>query len=189
MKRFLVLAVVLGLIGIGCAQRKVTTAGDTASTTPTAEQKAAAEREAAAKGAEKVTEQKMAKVEAKDLPGAKADEVAGMFPDIHFDFDKYDIKDNDKPTLKQVADYLIKNGADKLLIEGHCDDRGTNEYNLGLGDRRAKATRDYLISLGVPSARMNMISYGEERPLCKEQNEACWSKNRRSHFVVVKGKK
>lgn len=183
MKRFLVLAVILGLVGLGCAQKKVAAPPET----PTAEQKKGAE-EGAKKGREKVTEEQIAKVESKEMP-SKVEEVSGMFADIHFDFDKYDIKDDDKATLKSVADYGIKNTSQKVLIEGHCDERGTSEYNLGLGDRRAKATKDYLVSLGIPSARVDIISYGKEKPLCNEHTEDCWAKNRRAHFVMMKEKK
>jgi peptidoglycan-associated lipoprotein len=80
---------------------------------------------------------------------------------------------------------MAKNSTARLSIEGHCDERGTNEYNLALGDRRAKAVKDYLTSLGVASGRMDVISYGEERPACTDQSEACWAKNRRAHFVVL----
>jgi peptidoglycan-associated lipoprotein len=88
-----------------------------------------------------------------------------------------------------VADYLTKNRAYKILIEGHCDDRGTSEYNLALGDKRAKSAKDFLLSLGVPSSRADVISYGKEKALCSERTEECWAKNRRAHFVILKGKK
>lgn len=185
MKRFWVVAVILALFGFGCAQRKAVAPAETQ---PQAVQPKGAEAEGEKKGPEKVTEQKVAKVESKEMP-SKMEEVAGMFNDIHFDFDKYDIKDEAKPVLKSVADYLIKNSAEKVLIEGHCDERGTSEYNLGLGDRRSKAAKDYLVSLGIPSSRVDTISYGKEKPLCNEHNEDCWARNRRAHFVVMKGKK
>ena len=104
-------------------------------------------------------------------------------PDIFFDFDRYEIKSEYRQTLMEVSDWLIRNEA-VVLIEGHCDDRGTGEYNLALGDRHAKATRDFLMASGVPSRKIEYISYGEERPQCPEQTEACWSTNRRAHFVV-----
>jgi peptidoglycan-associated lipoprotein len=102
--------------------------------------------------------------------------------DIYFDFDKYDIRPGDAKILDTNATWL--KGNDQLvLIEGHCDERGTNEYNLALGERRAKATMNYLVSQGVQAGRITIISYGEERPLCTEHNEACWAKNRRAHFL------
>ncbi|TAL27750.1 MAG: peptidoglycan-associated lipoprotein, partial [Nitrospirae bacterium] len=88
------------------------------------------------------------------------------------------------PTLKVVSDWLVKNKSSNMLLEGHCDERGTNEYNLALGERRAKSTRDYLISSGVGKDRLELISFGEEKPLCKEQNEECWQKNRRAQFII-----
>jgi len=86
----------------------------------------------------------------------------------------------------KVSGHMTKDSSAILSIEGHCDERGTNEYNLALGDRRAKAVKDYLVSLGVPSSRIETISYGEEKPLCSAQNEDCWAKNRRAHFVLLK---
>ena len=104
--------------------------------------------------------------------------------DVFFDFDKYDIRPGDAKTLDGNASWLKSNPNQLLLIEGHCDERGTNEYNLALGERRAKSTMNYLVSQGVQASRVTIISYGEERPTCTDKNEACWSKNRRSHFLV-----
>jgi peptidoglycan-associated lipoprotein len=104
--------------------------------------------------------------------------------DIFFDFDKYDIRSGDAKTLDTNANWLKSNPNHLVLIEGHCDERGTNEYNLALGERRAKSTMNYLVSQGVQANRITIISYGEERPQCTEHSEACWSKNRRSHFLV-----
>jgi peptidoglycan-associated lipoprotein len=103
--------------------------------------------------------------------------------DIYFDFDKYDIRPGDAKILDTNATWL-KGNNNLVLIEGHCDERGTNEYNLALGERRAKATMNYLVSQGVQAGRITIISYGEERPICTEHNEACWAKNRRAHFLT-----
>ncbi len=105
--------------------------------------------------------------------------------DIYFDYDKSDIRDDAKPTLSTAADFLKQNAGVKFSIEGHCDERGSEEYNLGLGDRRANAIRSYLASLGISSERMNTISYGKERPQCREASEECYQKNRRGHFVMI----
>jgi peptidoglycan-associated lipoprotein len=102
--------------------------------------------------------------------------------DINFDFDKYDIRPGDAKILDANATWLKANNV-LVLIEGHCDERGTNEYNLALGERRAKATMNYLVSQGVQANRITIISYGEERPLCTEKNEGCWARNRRAHFL------
>jgi peptidoglycan-associated lipoprotein len=104
--------------------------------------------------------------------------------DIHFDFDKYDIRPGDAKILDSDAAWLKSNPGNLVLIEGHCDERGTNEYNLALGERRAKSTMNYLVAQGVQASRITIISYGKERPLCTEHNEACWAQNRRAHFLT-----
>jgi peptidoglycan-associated lipoprotein len=108
---------------------------------------------------------------------------AGDLVDIYFDFDKYEIRPGDARTLDSNARWLRAN-RDLILIEGHCDARGTNEYNVALGERRAKSAMDYLVAQGVAASRITIVSYGEERPQCVESNEACWSKNRRARFLV-----
>ena len=104
--------------------------------------------------------------------------------DIHFDFDKYNIRPGDTKILDENAKWMKGNPNYLILIEGHCDERGTNEYNLALGERRAKSTMNYLVAQGVQASRITLISYGEERPLCTEKTEACWARNRRAHFLV-----
>jgi peptidoglycan-associated lipoprotein len=183
MKRFLVFSVLILLvsIGFGCKQRTVTQPEQQ----PSQEMKEGAK----APSAEEVTEQKMASkvesVEESEMASRKMMEKEGMFNDILFDFDKYNVKDMYKPELKKVSSWMMDNPDAKILVEGHTDERGTNEYNLALGDRRANAVKDYLVSLGVSSSRIETISYGEEKPLCTESDEECWQKNRRAHFVVM----
>jgi peptidoglycan-associated lipoprotein len=111
-------------------------------------------------------------------------EPTERFADIHFDFDKYVIKDIDETTLEDVASWLRENPDSRMLIEGHCDERGTNEYNMALGEQRALAARRYLVGLGIDPNRLTTISYGEERPLVMGSNEAAWAQNRRDHFDV-----
>lgn len=135
---------------------------------------------------EKITEQKVEAVASKDVEAAYAEGKEGMFADILFDYDKYDVKDSYKDEMLKVSAHMTKDSSAILSVEGHCDERGTNEYNLALGDRRAKAVKDYLVSLGVPSSRIETISYGEEKPVCSQQTEDCWAKNRRAHFVLLK---
>ena len=103
---------------------------------------------------------------------------------IYFDFDKYNIRPDDAKTLDGDAAWLKTNAGNLVLIEGHCDERGTNEYNLALGERRAKAAMNYLVAQGVQASRITIISYGKERPVCTEKNEACWAKNRRDNFLT-----
>ena len=107
-----------------------------------------------------------------------------QFEDIHFEFDKYAIRPVDEGVLSSVARWLEENDEIRLLIEGHCDERGTNEYNMALGEQRALSARRFLVSLGVDAARIGTISYGEERPLDPRSDEDAWAKNRRAHFVV-----
>ena len=118
-------------------------------------------------------------------PGvAVTEEKLSQFDDVRFDFDKSEVKPDGRKTCQVVADYLKKHPQAKLLIEGHCDERGTAEYNLALGERRAMAVMTYLVSLGVPKAALSTISFGEERPLDPGNNEEAWARNRRAHFVL-----
>jgi peptidoglycan-associated lipoprotein len=105
--------------------------------------------------------------------------------DVYFEYDRYDLRVDARDTLRANADWLKKNPAARIEIEGHCDERGTNEYNLALGAKRAHAAKDYLGSLGIGAERLSTISYGEEIPGCKEQGENCWRQNRRARFVII----
>jgi peptidoglycan-associated lipoprotein len=118
------------------------------------------------------------------LPSPREFVETSALRDVHFDFDRYEVRAQDKGVLDENAKWLKSNANAFLLIEGHADERGTNEYNLALGERRAKATRDHLVSLGIDGARITVISYGEERPMCTERTETCWAQNRRAHFLV-----
>jgi peptidoglycan-associated lipoprotein len=104
--------------------------------------------------------------------------------DIYFDFDQATLTQAAKNILSEKAKYMVKNLAIKVVIEGHCDERGSNEYNIALSQRRAAATKKYLVDFGVNAGNIEMVPYGEERPVCNESNESCWGKNRRAHFVV-----
>jgi peptidoglycan-associated lipoprotein len=103
--------------------------------------------------------------------------------DAYFDYDKADIRPDARAALSQTADFLKGHPSIKATIEGHCDERGSTEYNLGLGDRRASAVKQYLVSLGVSADRLSTVSFGKEKPFCMESAEACWQQNRRGHFV------
>jgi peptidoglycan-associated lipoprotein len=103
---------------------------------------------------------------------------------VFFDFDKYTVRPDAARVLDANAAWLKSNPSVVILIEGHCDERGTNAYNLALGERRAKAAQEYLVSHGVAAARISTIAYGEERPVCSERNERCWAQNRRAHFLA-----
>jgi len=105
--------------------------------------------------------------------------------DIHFRFDKYDLDEQSRNVLLENANYLKQNPLVKIEIQGHCDERGTNNYNLALGHRRAVSTKKFLVAQGIDETRLRIISYGEEKPFCGESNENCWWRNRRAHFMVA----
>lgn len=104
--------------------------------------------------------------------------------DVHFDFDKAEIKENEKAILRTIADFMRKYPQAQVGIDGDCDERGTVEYNLALGERRADAAREYLVGLGVSASRLSTVSYGKEKPICTESTESCWGRNRRAHFTL-----
>lgn len=114
----------------------------------------------------------------------RAEKQAFLNEHIYFDFDKSTLTDSAKVTLKAKAAWLMANPNVTVTIEGHCDERGTSEYNMALGDRRARSARSYLMDLGIRSRRMTTISYGEEKPIALGHNEAAWAKNRRAQFVI-----
>ena len=109
----------------------------------------------------------------------------GLLGDVYFEFDKADLIEEARARLARNAEWLRSHPEFEITIEGHCDERGTNEYNLALGERRAAAAKDYLASLGVGATRLRTLSYGEERPQCSDSTESCWARNRRAHFVVT----
>jgi peptidoglycan-associated lipoprotein len=117
-----------------------------------------------------------------------SERLASEVQDAFFDYDKSDVREEARATLSRNSDALkeifreIPDGV--VAIEGHCDERGSAEYNLGLGDRRATTAKEYLVQMGVPAERLKTISYGKERPQCTESDEGCWQKNRRAHFVA-----
>lgn len=114
-------------------------------------------------------------------------EDALILQDIHFDFDRSEIRESEKPLLTEINAWLLDHPGTLMMMEGHCDERGTLEYNMALGERRGLSIRTYLTSLGTNPDRLHTISYGEEQPLCTESDEACWAQNRRGHFLVDYG--
>ncbi|MDE1937787.1 MAG: peptidoglycan-associated lipoprotein Pal [Alphaproteobacteria bacterium] len=121
------------------------------------------------------------------VPGSAEDLRVNVGDTVHFDYNKSAILEGDKSTLQRQATWLAKYPSVRVTIEGNCDERGTREYNLALGARRANAVKEYLISLGVSAARIDTISYGKERPICSESTEACWAQNRRAVTVIASG--
>jgi peptidoglycan-associated lipoprotein len=105
--------------------------------------------------------------------------------DIHFEFDRYELRADARDILDANAKWLKEYPSIRVEIEGHCDERGTNEYNMGLGAKRAQTAREYLVSLGISAHRLSTVSYGEEIPVCTEHTQSCWEKNRRDRFVIA----
>ena len=174
-----------GLMITGCAKRPATTAASAATPAPAAPAPAPAPPASAPSGAAAAAPAAAAAAPAQaPRPSPKEFMAVAALKEVYFDFDKYDIRPEDAKTLDANAAWLKSNGDNLVLIEGHCDERGTNEYNLALGERRAKSTMNYLVSQGIQANRITIISYGEERPVCTEKTEACWAKNRRANFLV-----
>lgn len=121
---------------------------------------------------------------AKPVEPPPAVEPSGSLQDVYFDFDQSSIRSDARTTLEENAKLLRTKESGKILIEGHCDERGTSAYNLILGEQRAKSAKRYLENLGVPASQLQIVSYGKERPFCKDHNDACWQSNRRAHFVL-----
>ena len=176
----LVLILCLGLILVGCPKKTVVK-----------EEPSVKKEEGVAKREAERTKEMGAKEFEKSLVAKKEPGIKGevfeskLLKDIHFDFDKYNIRPGDAEILNENAALLKKSPKVKVQIEGHCDERGTTEYNLALGERRANSAKKYLISLGISSNRISTISYGKEKPLDPGHNEEAWAKNRRAHTVVL----
>jgi peptidoglycan-associated lipoprotein len=117
--------------------------------------------------------------------GADAFNRQGVLKRIHFDTDKWEIRADARPILKENAAWLLAHPQFKVSVEGHCDERNTEAYNLALGERRANAVKEYLIGLGVPGDRIQTVSYGKGRPLCTDHDETCWQQNRRAEFLLM----
>jgi peptidoglycan-associated lipoprotein len=119
------------------------------------------------------------------LQDGKSSEGTGPLKDIYFDFDSHNLSADAREILRANANWLKTNASARAEIEGHSDERGTNEYNLALGAKRAQTAKDFLATLGIQADRLSTISYGEEIPTCKEASESCWQRNRRARFVVL----
>jgi peptidoglycan-associated lipoprotein len=197
----IILILCFGLILTGCPKKTVVKEEPS---TKKAEELAAQKEKAAKLESERVAKEKeLARIKEEEARKAKEKEFekslvakkepgiegvvleSKLLKDIHFDFDKYDIRPGDVDILKGNATLLMKNPTFKIQIEGHCDERGTTEYNLALGERRATSAKKYLVSLGLSADRISTISYGKEKPLDPGHNEEAWATNRRAHFIVL----
>ena len=121
------------------------------------------------------------------VPGSAEDFRVNVGDTVHFGYNEYNVMDSDKSILGRQAAWLQKYPSVKITVEGHCDERGTREYNLALGARRANAVKEYLVSQGVSAGRLETVSYGKERPVCTDSNEACWAQNRRGVSTITGG--
>jgi peptidoglycan-associated lipoprotein len=173
----MVLVFFAALFFVACAKETVSKPADTAVT-----QSPAASQKALTTTPSKPTQ--TSSLEAHREGTLEKGAAAGPLRDVNFAFDRYDLSPEARDILKGHATWLKANPQAKVEVEGHCDDRGTNEYNLALGAKRAETVKRYLTDLGVAVDRLSTISYGEELPMCKDQSESCWARNRRAHFVV-----
>jgi peptidoglycan-associated lipoprotein len=192
-----ILILCLGMFLVGCPKKTVV------KEQPSVQMSEEARRLEAERAAKEAKERELAKIKEEEAKKARVGEFekslvakkepgiegevfeSKLLKDIYFDFDKYDIRLEDTVILKGNAEVLKKYLKVKIQIEGHCDERGTNEYNLALGERRANSTKNYLASLGISQDRISTISYGEEKPLDPGHNEEAWGKNRRAHTVIL----
>lgn len=174
-KRFSVFAIMVlasAMIFAGCARKQVKT--EAVAEEPTI----AAELEEA--GVPEPVEEPVEAAAPREAPAAPMELKA-----VYFDFDRHSVRTDAVPAIRNNADLMKADGDAKIVIEGHCDERGTDEYNMALGERRARAVKDYLATLGVDSSRIQVISYGNEKPFCTRHTEQCWQENRRAHFRRV----
>ena len=197
-----ILILCLGVFLAGCPKKRIVVNREQPSVRKS-EEASRLEAERATKEAKEAKERELARIKEEEAKMAQGRELekslvakkergiegevfeSKLLKDIYFGYDKYEIRREDEGILKENAAFLKKNPKMKIQIEGHCDERGTAEYNLALGERRANHVKKYLVSLGITSDRISTISYGEERPLDPSNNEEAWAKNRRAHIVVL----
>ena len=185
-----ILILCIGLILMGCPKKTVVKDEPSVKKEESAAVKAEADRiarEREARAREEAAKKELEKsLVAKKEPGIEGVVFeSSLLKDIYFDFDRYDVRPEDAPILKENAVLLKKYPNVKIQIDGHCDERGTIEYNLALGERRANSTKNYLVSLGIPPERISIISYGEEKPFDPGHGEEAWAKNRRAHTIIT----
>jgi len=174
-----VFPVFIALAGCSSTNPKPETQGASA-TTPAAGDKSA--------GAAPSSSTSSSSLEAAQRGESSATPASSPLKDVYFDFDSYDLRADARAALKANGEWLRSNPSAQVQIEGHCDERGTTEYNLALGSKRAQGVKDYLVTLGAAADRLSTISYGEELPVCTEHNEDCWQKNRRARLVIQTAK-
>ncbi len=175
MKQIVLLLMALSLVIVGCAQKQVQT---TPPVTTGTQDRTLTDKDRAG-----ISEEELAKAE-RDRLLREQERLAAILKDIFFDFDSYAVSSSELPKIEGVGSLMKQERNMKMIVEGHCDERGTVDYNLALGQKRAEAVKNYLVKLGVESSRIRTISYGKEMPLEAGKTEEAWAKNRRAHFKV-----
>lgn len=173
MKHIALLLMALLLVVVSCAPKQVQT---TPPATPTGTQLTDKDRTG-------ISEEELARAE-RDRLLREQERLAGILKDVLFDFDSYAVSSTELPKIEGVSSFMKQERSTRIVVEGHCDERGTVDYNLALGQKRAEAVKDYLVKLGVESNRLRTISYGKEMPLENAKTEAAWAQNRRAHFKI-----
>lgn len=176
MKRIVLLLVLLSLVFVGCAQKTVQTIPPV-STTATETRTLSDEEKA------RIAEEELARAE-RDRLLREQERLAGILKDVYFEFDSYAIGGSELPKIEGVSSFMKQDRGIKMVVEGHCDERGTVDYNLALGQKRAEAVKDYLVKMGIEGSRIRTISYGKEVPVESGNSENAWAKNRRAHFKI-----
>ena len=185
MKKFILVSMIVGIIATGCAQRAVVQTE--AAIQKTAPKAVESKPVVAPSTMQFAPKQNIEERELAEMQRLKK-ELQASLRDIHFNFDKYDLEADAKPVLNNLANILTNHPLLQVIIEGNCDERGTEEYNMALSDRRASTAQQYLISAGIPAARVDTVGYGKDKPICTQSTEECWAKNRRDHFVLDESK-
>jgi peptidoglycan-associated lipoprotein len=181
---FTVFSVALALGGCSSKTADTTATPEVASVEPSEPAKEPAESKKQVTSAPVEPQSPASSLDALERGESTATPASSPLKDVYFDFDSYTLRADARENLKANGEWLKANPTAQVQIEGHCDERGTTEYNLALGSKRAQRVKDYLVTLGTAADRLSTISYGEEVPVCREQSDECWQKNRRARFAV-----
>jgi peptidoglycan-associated lipoprotein len=181
MKHVCILMIVGMVLLVGCAPKTIETVQKP---TTSITERNLSDQDGTARDRRGITEEELARAERERLMRAQEGRVEALMKDINFGYDSYTINSSELPKINAVGSYLKQNGEIKIVAEGHCDERGTVEYNLALGQKRAEAVKAYLVKMGVDGGRVRTISFGAEVPVDPDHTENAWAKNRRVHFKI-----
>lgn len=176
MKKILILLVALVFVAVGCAPKAVQTTPPATSTTD----RSLSDKDKDRTG---ISEEELARAE-RDRLLREQERLAGILKDVYFEFDSYTVSSSELAKIEGVGSFMKEDGSVRIVIEGHCDERGTVDYNLALGQKRAEAVKAYLLKLGIDGGRIRTISYGKELPVETGKTEEAWARNRRAHFKL-----